>query len=418
MPLGNVLQALIMLAAVLVGSVLVGNLFRRFKQPAVVGVIGFGLLLGTILAVLPHSMKSVLLSATSKSLIDDVGQAGLLLLLFLVGVELRSYSKQQTERSPLWQLLPCVLIPVVVCAAAAFPFAHQMVGPDHNPLHVWLFIGVALSVTAVPVLVLIMKDLAVPTPIPGVALRIAVATDAAAWALVTVLILLTTDLSAISVTALCAGALMLLTVMFVLPGLLRRWSHVSQLSAAPFVVAVFAYVLVGAAATQVFGLHPALGAVLAGLFFPAGLANDASQRAIAAVADMLIPAFFVSSALSVPLQVLGNLCRWSGLACLLTLTIAASLSKFAVGLVAGRMQRWPGSPSAGLGILLNCRGVTELAIASVGLQAHLIGPYAFAMLCALAIVTTAVTAPLYTAINNRSNRERLDTSREEVELVG
>ena len=100
MPLGNVLQALIMLAVVLIGSVFVGNLFRRIKQPAVVGVITFGLLLGTILALLPHSMKSVLLSATSKSLIEDVGQAGLLLLLFLVGIELRSYSKT-SEKSPL-----------------------------------------------------------------------------------------------------------------------------------------------------------------------------------------------------------------------------------------------------------------------------------------------------------------------------
>ena len=122
------------------------------------------------------------------------------------------------------------------------------------------------------------------------------------------------DLSAVSVPALCVGAALLFTVMFVLPRILQRWSQVPQLSAAPFVVAVFAYVLVGAAATQVFGLHPALGAVLAGLFFPAGLANEASQRAIATVADMLIPAFFVSSALSVPLQVLADLFRWSGLA--------------------------------------------------------------------------------------------------------
>src|SRR5271155_3544517 len=152
MPLGNVLQALIILAVVLVGSVLVGSLFRRIKQPAVVGVIFFGLLLGTILAVSPHSVKSVLLSATSKSLIDAVGQAGLLLLLFLVGIELRTCSKStSTERSPLWQLVPCVAIPIVVCAAAAWPFAHRLVGPDHNPLHVWLFVGVALSVTAVPV---------------------------------------------------------------------------------------------------------------------------------------------------------------------------------------------------------------------------------------------------------------------------
>src|SRR6201998_1024594 len=231
MPRGNVLQALIMLAVVLIGSVFVGHLFRRIKQPAVVGVIAFGLLLGTILALLPHSMKAVLLSATSKSRIEDVGQAGLLLLLFLVGIELRSYSKT-SEKSPFWQLVPCVLIPVVVCAAAAFPCAHRLVGPDHNPMHVWLFVGVALSVTAVPVLVLIIKDLGVPAPIPGVALRIAVATDAAAWALVTVLILLTTDLSAISVPALCAGAALLFTVMFVLPRVLRKWSQVHQLSAA------------------------------------------------------------------------------------------------------------------------------------------------------------------------------------------
>ena len=415
MPLGSALQALVMLSVVLIGSVFVGNLFRRIKQPAVVGVIAFGLLLGTFVALLPHSIKAVLLSPTSKSLIEDVGQAGLLLLLFLVGIELRSYSKT-TAKSPLWQLVPCVLIPVIVCAAAALPFAHLLVGPDHNLLHVWIFVGVALSVTAVPVLVLIMKDLDVPLPIPGVALRIAVSTDAAAWALVTVLILLTTDLSSVSTTALCMGAALLFTVMFVLPRVFQRLFQHSQ-QGAPFVVAIFAYVLVGAAATQVFGLHPALGAVVAGLFFPAGLANEASERAIATVADILIPAFFVSSALSVPLQTLADLFRGSGLACLLTLTAAAFGSKLAVGLVAGRMQRWPFTTSAELGVLLNCRGVTELAIASIGLQAHLIGPYAFAMLCALAIVTTAVTAPLYRAINNRATRERVQVSREEVELA-
>jgi len=105
MPLGSVLQALIMLAVVLVGSVLVGGLFRRINQPAVVGVIFFGLLMGTLLSLSPHSMKSVLLSATSKSLIEAVGQAGLLLLMFLVGIELRTYGKSG-ERSLRWQLVP------------------------------------------------------------------------------------------------------------------------------------------------------------------------------------------------------------------------------------------------------------------------------------------------------------------------
>jgi Kef-type K+ transport system membrane component KefB len=219
---------------------------------------------------------------------------------------------------------------------------------------------------------------------------------------VTALILLTTDLDSVSVTAVCAGVALLVTVMLVLPRIIRRCFQENHQSA-PFVVAMFAYALTGAAATQISGFHPAIGAVIAGLFFPAGLANEASQRALATVADVLIPAFFVSSALSVPLETLADLFRWSGLLCLVTLTIAAFGSKVAVGLLAGRMQRWPLTTSAQLGIALNCRGITELAIASVGLQAHLIGPYAFAMLGALAIVTTAVTAPLYRAVNNRAH---------------
>ena len=228
----------------------------------------------------------------------------------------------------------------------------------------------------------------------------------------TALILLTTDLGSISVIALCIGVALLLTVIFVLPRIVQRWAHDAQ--GAPFVVAMFAYALVGAAATQVFGLHPAIGAVIAGLSLPPGLANEASQRALATVADILIPAFFVSSALSVPLQTLADLCQWSGLLCLLTLTVAAFGSKIAVGVLSGKMQGWPLATSAKLGVLLNCRGVTELAIASVGLQSHLIGPYAFAMLCALAIVTTAVTAPLYTAIHNRA---RVRTSRADIKEV-
>ncbi|MEZ0364261.1 cation:proton antiporter [Mycobacterium sp. pUA109] len=357
-------------------------------------------MLGVVLAVSPHSVNSALLSPTSKSLIEAVGQVGLLLLMFLVGVELRSYGKSG-PRSPHWQLVPAVAIPIVVCAAAAFPFAHRLVGPGRNPLDAWLFVGVALSVTAVPVLVLLVQDLKVPPPIPGVALRIAVATDATAWALVTALIALTTDLRSVSITALCVGAALLMAVMFVLPRIVRRWLRDSQQSAS-VVVAVLAYVLVGGSATQALGVHPAIGAVIAGLFFPAGVFNEASQRTLATVADVLIPAFFVSSALSVPLHVLDDVFRWSGLLCLLTLTIAAFGSKIAVGLVSGRMQRWPLATSAELGILLNCRGVTELAIATVGLQSRLVGPYAFAMLCVLAIVTTAVTAPLYRAINNRA----------------
>src|SRR3984957_18802737 len=192
--------------------------------------------------------------------------------MFLVGIELRTHGKSG-ERSLRWQLVPCLAIPIVVCAAAAWPFARRLVGPDHNPLHVWLFVGVALSITAVPVLVLLIKDLGVPAPIPAVALRIAVSTDATAWGFVTALIVLTTDLSSVSVPALCVGVALLLVVMFVLPRIVHRWLQGSQHTAS-FVVVILAYVLIGGAGTQVLGVHPAIGAVIAGLFFPAGAASE------------------------------------------------------------------------------------------------------------------------------------------------
>ena len=164
MPLGNALQALIMLAVVLIGSVFFGNLFRRIAARGV-GVIFFGILMGTILALTPIPYSPCRFGDLESSM--PWGKRACC-YEFLVGIELRTYSKStSTERSPLWQLVPCVAAPIVVCAAAAWPFAHQLVGPQGNSLHAWLFVGVALSVTAVPVLVLLMQDLEIPAPSQG-----------------------------------------------------------------------------------------------------------------------------------------------------------------------------------------------------------------------------------------------------------
>ncbi len=408
MPAASALHAIIVLGVVLGGSVFVGILFRRFKQPAVVGIIFFGLLIGTVLAVSPQHIKSVFLSPTSTTLIDAVGETALLLLMFMVGIELRAYSKSGAK-SPLWQLVPCVFIPMVVSGATAWLFAQRLAGPDGKSPYAWLFVGVVLGVTAVPVLVLLSKDLRVPAPIPGVALRIAITADATAWALVTALVVLNKDLTAVSVPELCVGVALLVAVMFPLPQIVRRVFRGSDQSG-PVVLAMFTYALAGGAATQVLGIHPAIGAVIAGLFFPATLVNEASERALATVADIIIPAFFVSAVLSVPLQTLADLCQWSGLLFLLCLIVAAFVAKFSVGLLAGRMQRWPLSSSAELGVLLNCRGVSELAMASVGLQCHLIGHYAFATIFALALLTTAMIATLFRALNAvaRARKSRVD----------
>lgn len=406
MPLGDALQGLTTLAVIVIGSVLVGNLFSRIRQPRVLGPIVVGITTGTALAACSETVQNELVSNTSRHLLDAVGTAGLLLLMFAAGNELRRCGTVG-EASIGWRAVPCVLIPITASIVVAWLFAARLGVPEHHEVYGWLFVGIALGITAVPVLVLIVKDLGIGLmPVAQVALRISVITDGLAWVLVTGLVVVS-HASAMSPRTLLIGAALLVMTVWVIPRIVSRSTSLHQGSAVAAMMAVSA--LVGASATQMLGFHPAIGAVIAGFSFPAALAEASSGRGFNSVVNVLWPAFFVSIAMSVPLQALHDLVSWGGLACVAVLWIVAFASKLAAGFVFGAVSRWPWRSSAKLGVLLDCRGVTEIAIASVGFQARLISPFAFAMLCGLAIATTAVTAPLYRWLGNDTASSRATT---------
>lgn len=403
MPLGAALQGLTTLAVIVIGSVIIASLFSRIGHPRVLGPIVVGIAVGTALAACPESVRSELVSSTSRQLLDTVGTAGLLLLMFAAGNELRRFGTSG-DASIGWRLAPCVVIPIAASALAAWPFAARIGGPEHHDVYGWLFVGVALGVTAVPVLVLIVKDLGIALlSVAQVALRIAVVTDGFAWILVTALVVVS-HATVMSARTVVVGAALLVAVVFVIPRTVARIDVLNRGASAWAMMAVSA--LGGAAATQLLGFHPAIGAVIAGFTFPAALADASSGRGFNSIVNVLWPAFFVSIAMSVPLQALRELASWDGLACVAVLASVAVASKLAAGVMFGAMSRWPWRASAKLGVLLNCRGVTEIAIASVGFQARLISPFAFAMLCGLAIATTAVTTPLYRALGTETTETR------------
>lgn len=404
MPLGDTLHGLVLLVAILIGSRVVGGLFVRIRQPFVLGSITLGIVVGGCLASCPESVVSELVSRSSRGLLDAVGTAGLLLLMFSVGTKLRGFERSDDAKSR-WTLVPFALLPIVVCAAAARPFTGRLDAPGEAALHYgWVFVGIALGVTAVPVLVMIVDDLGIGSlPLARSAIRIAVLTDGLAWLLVTLLALLT-HTHVMSIPSVVIGIVLLAMVVVVLPRLVTRSAKLANGNALVATMVVAA--LAGAAATQLLGLHPAIGAVIAGLSFPAGLFEGSSRRDFGTVVDILLPAFFVSVAMAVPLNELGDDASWGGLACAAVLTLAAFVSKLGTGWMFGALHRWPRRQSAGLGVLLNCRGVTEIAIASVGLQSGLIGPFAFTVLCGIAVLTTAATAPLYRGVHSVKLRSR------------
>ena len=399
MPLGEALHGLILLVVVVIGALAAGHLFNRIGQPRVLGPILLGITVGTVVAACPLAVRTILVSPASRSLLEAVGTAGLLLLMFSVGAELRGFAASG-EASSGWRLAPAVVLPIVICALAAWPLAARLGNPLHPGPYGWLFVGVCLGVTAVPVLVTIIKDLGIASlPVARTSLRIAIVTDGLAWILVTAMVIITHS-TAISIPFFAIGLALLVVVTLVLPRIVVRRPSLEH--GGPLVIIMVVAALTGAAATQLLGFHPAIGAVIAGFCFPAALADVSSERTFATVIDVLLPAFFVNAAMSVPLQALANQASWGGLLSVAVLTVAAFGSKLASGFSSGLLHRWPRRSSAGLGVLLNCRGVTEIAIASVGYQAGLISPFAYAMLCGLALVTTAVTAPLFRALTRRS----------------
>lgn len=403
MPLGSALQGLTLSAVVVLIALAAGDLFRRFGQPRVLGPIALGIAAGTAIAASSASVRAMLVPPTSKFLLEAAGTAGLLLLMFLVGSELRGLGKSGDVAFG-WRSVPCVVLPIVICGLAAWPFAHSLGKPGDTEQFGWLFVGTALGVTAVPVLVTIIADLGIRSaPVARAAVHIAVVTDGFAWMLVTALVIVTTDLTTVSVTALTGGAALLMTVAVILPQVVERTELLRQ--GRPLLIVMVVSALAGAAATQLLGFHPAIGAVIAGFFFPAGLAEAAPRRTFTSIVDVLLPAFFVSSAMAVPLQALGDQVSWDALRCLVVLTVAAVASKLAAGAVFGALHGWQWRSSGRLGVLLNCRGVTEIAMATVGFQAGLISPLGFAALCGLAVVTTAATAPLYRVLARKDAYE-------------
>lgn len=223
-----------------------------------------------------HVLRQAL-SGTSKFLVDAAGTGALLLLMFAVGVEFRTYRPPQGRPSRRWQLVLPVTLPIVLCGAAAWPFAPQLTAANGNPFYAWSFVGIALSVTAVPVLALVIDDLRIGSmPLSGATMRISVLTDGAAWTPVTIMLIATARHS--SALEKLGTGIVLLTAVVVLPRIINRYSIFEENAARA--IAMFACALTGASATQLLGLHPALGAVIAGYYFPAALTNPSAKQAL------------------------------------------------------------------------------------------------------------------------------------------
>jgi K+:H+ antiporter len=400
---------LLAVAVVVAATHTVGALLRRVGQPAVVGEIIAGILLGpSLLGAVAPGVWRWLFPADVLSALDMTAQFGLVAFMYLLGCELRP--DRLRGRGPVVAAVGTASLAVpFLCALPATVLLYRRHGGATSAVGFAVFLGLALAITALPVLARILEDRRmVHTPVGTLALSVAVIGDVAAWVALACVLAVTgntgTAAAPVSVALLAVFALVMVTVV-------RRGlaALVGRCAAARFPEAtLLPVVLVGASlsavATQLAGVHAVFGGFLFGAIMPRQhpVVARVGERIRGIVVAVLLPLFFAYVGLHTAVGSLGG-SAGGWLICLGVIALAM-VTKLAGAAGSARLVGLPGHEALTLGVLMNCRGITELIIAGVGLQLHIIDTYLFTVLVLMALATTAMTGPLLHAVQRWQGR--------------
>jgi len=412
------LPVLIQLVIIIAVARIFGSLARGVGQPTAVGEIIAGLLLGPSLfgwlcpetsAVIfkPHleGVPDVLANAAFPKIFAVLAQIGLILLLFLIGLEFEFSHLQQHGRSALAISLTGIALPFTLGAILTqiiHPYLEA--GPKGEPVPIFgltLFMGVAMSITAIPILGRMMIELGINrTRLGAITITAAAVDDAAGWILLaTVAALVNSEFQIVDTLKMVGLTLGFAAFMFFVarPLLVRyfRWSlseNGGQLGLTPLVV-LLVVILLCAIATSVIGIFAIFGPFILG----ATLSDQVEFReAVTAklrdiVTSFFLPIFFTYTGLRTEVRAVDGVIMW--LICGGVIA-AAVIGKFGGCAIAARLSGFSWKESGIIGVMMNTRALMELIVINVGYELGVIPKSLFCMLVLMAILTTVMTTPI------------------------
>ena len=396
--LDTLTHVLLALVAVIVTARLVGSIFSRFHQPAVVGEVLAGILLGpSLLGSVAPRASAYLLPLSVAPFLSILAQVGVILYMFLVGLELDLSLIRKRSHATVAVSHASIVVPFLCGSALALVLYPRLASREVPFTYFALFCGVAMSVTAFPVLARILGDRGVHGSRLGViALTCAAVDDVTAWCLLAFVVSIVNARAAggLLTAGMTLGyiAFMLLGVRPVLARVVRAHEQTGELTR-NVMTAVFVALLLSALATELIGIHAIFGAFALGALIPADskIARGLLQRLEDFVVVLFLPAFFAYTGMRTQIGLVSGATEW--FLCLLII-LTACLGKFGGSFAAARITGLGWRDSAALGILMNTRGLMELIVLNIGLDLHIISPTLFAMLVMMAIVTTFATTPV------------------------
>ena len=385
------------LAAVIIAGRLLGVVFRWFGQPPVIAEVIAGILLGpSLLGVIWPAGKEYLLPESIKPGLEVIAQLGVILYMFVVGLELDLRVMQERGAAILTTAVASIVAPFALGIALALPMYAV-----HSPSSVSftkfaLFLAAALSITAFPVLARILKDRHMTrSPLGVMALTCAAMNDAAAWCLLAIVVGVAQAefgwAIAVALMTLAFIAFMFFAVRPLITYLLQRLGD--EPPPQGVLAVIFLALLVSCLATELIGIHAIFGAFLLGAVFPhnSRVAIDLCHKLEDLVTVLLLPAFFAFTGMRTEIGLISGWENW--LWCLAIIAVATA-GKFGGTFVAAKLTGLSWRDSAGLGTLMNTRGLMELIVLNIGLELKIISPTVFAMMIVMAIVTTMATTPI------------------------
>jgi Kef-type K+ transport system membrane component KefB len=387
---------LIALAAIVLVGRLLRTAFQAIGQPPVIGEVVAGVLLGpSLLGAISPAAYQFVLAPSAVPYLGIVAQLGVVLYMFLVGVELNPDLLRGQVHATVATSHASIVVPFVLGSALALFLYPRFSSADVPFTSFALFIGIAMAITAFPVLARILSELGMTrTRLGAVALACAAVDDVTAWCLLA-LVVGVVQASAGSALTVVALTLTFIAVMFVVvrPLLARLIGAAEGEWSDGYVAMGIVGLLISALVTEAIGIHALFGAFLFGAVIPhdSRLAHALTTRLESLVLVLLLPAFFAFAGMRTEI---GLISGWGGWFACALIIVVATLGKVGGTLAAARIVGMSWRGGAALGVLMNTRGLMQLVVLNVGLDLGVISPTLFTMMVVMAIVLTMATTPL------------------------
>lgn len=401
---------LLQVVAILFATRIAGALFLKLGQPSVIGEMVAGIILGpSLVGMLFPGAEAFLFPAASLDFLKLLSQLGVILFMFIVGLDLDVQHLRRKADAALLVSHASIIVPFFLGITLSLLIYSSMAPPHISFSGFALFIGVAMSITAFPVLARIVEERGLyKTYLGSTAIACAAVDDVTAWCILAIVVAIVKADGLGGAMLTISFALLFISVMlFVVKPQAERLlgERFGRETGGKVPLSwVLGFVFTSAWFTEAIGIHALFGAFLAGVSLAshAALRRSLRERLEPFSTGFLLPLFFAYTGLRTQIGLLDDWQSW--LVCLGVIAVAI-LGKLGGSMLAARWTGMGWQDAFSLGALMNTRGLIELIVLNIGYDLGILTPRVFTMMVIMALTTTFMTGPLLSLADIRSRRK-------------